>query len=213
MSRDPTRERMGTPVVTDGMASSLHSSMRPAILTGLCLLAVNGAAAQSLRGSSASVNRMYTGALTSELEFMPTKKSLFEAVRDGELVPLHLSNDVDLERVKYPYVLPRTKDFVVSFAKKYHASCGERLVVTSAARPSVEQPRNASPKSVHPTGMAVDFRKPSGACLKYMRAELLAMEKSGMLEATEERHPVHFHVAVMQRAGVRQQGMHPTQSP
>jgi len=32
-----------------------------------------------------------------------------------------------------------------------------------------------------------------------MRGELLALEKLGIVEATEERHPVHFHVAVLQR--------------
>jgi hypothetical protein len=205
---------MGTPVATDGLAPSLLMSMRRAILTGLGLLMAGGAAgAQSLRGSPASVNRMYSQAVTSDLEFLRSRKSLLEAVNDGELVPINLTNDLDLERVKYPYALPATRDFVNSFARKYHASCGERLVVTSAARPRGEQPRNASPKSVHPTGMAVDFRKPTGACLKYMRTELLAMEKAGTLEATEERHPVHFHVAVLQGKGVRQQGAHPAQSP
>jgi hypothetical protein len=29
-----------------------------------------------------------------------------------------------------------------------------------------------------------------------MRKELLAMEKQGLIEATEERRPVHFHIAV-----------------
>lgn len=205
---------MGTPVATDGVAPSVLLSMRRVLLTGLGICVASAAAgAQSLHGSKASVNRMYSQAVTADLEFMRTKKSLLEAVRDGELVPITITNDLDLERVKYPYALPATRDFVNSFARKYHTACGERLVVTSAARPRGEQPRNASPKSVHPTGMAVDFRKPAGACLKYMRSELLAEEKSGALEATEERHPVHFHVAVLQRGAARQQGAHPAQSP
>ncbi|HEY6218585.1 MAG TPA: DUF5715 family protein [Gemmatimonadaceae bacterium] len=165
----------------------------------LFAVVATSAGAQSLRGSKTSVDRMYSRAVRSDLDFLNTKKSVYDAVRDGELVTLGVTSDLDLERVKYPFVLPRTKEFLDAFAPKYHAACGERLVVTSAARPRVEQPRNASPKSVHPTGMAVDFRKPTGACLKYMRSELLAMEKGGQLEATEERHPVHFHVAVLQR--------------
>jgi LysM repeat protein len=157
------------------------------------------AAAQSLRGSQASVQKMYTRAVRNDLEFFSTSKSVYESVRDGELVMLSITMDMTLERVTYPFVLPRTRDVLNVFARNYHQACGERLVVTSAARPRSEQPRNASPQSVHPTGMAIDFRKPSGNCLTYMRGQLLALEKLGILEATEERHPVHFHVAVLQR--------------
>jgi hypothetical protein len=157
------------------------------------------AAAQSLRGSHASVQKMYSRAVTNDLEFFRTSKSVYESVRDGELVMLSITEDMTLDGVSYPFVLPRTRDFVDIFAKKYHDACGERAVVTSAARPRNQQPRNASPESVHPTGMAVDFRKPSGSCLTWMRGELLALEKLGTIEATEERHPVHFHVAVLQR--------------
>jgi LysM repeat protein len=103
-----------------------------------------------------------------------------------------------LDDVTYPFVLPGTKDFLYAFAKRYHDTCGERLVVTSAVRPSTEQPRNASPKSVHPTGMAIDFRRPSNAaCLTFLRTQLLDLEKRGVIEATEEKHPVHFHVALL----------------
>jgi hypothetical protein len=51
--------------------------------------------------------------------------------------------------------------------------------------------------SVHPTGMAVDLRRPSGRCLTWLRRTLLAAERRGAIEATEERHPPHFHVAVL----------------
>jgi LysM repeat protein len=155
------------------------------------------AAAQSLKGSHASVEKMYTRAVLNDLQFYSTSKGVYESVRDGELKLISITMDLTLDKVSYPFALPRTVALLNAFAKKYHETCGERLVVTSAARPRTEQPRNASPQSVHPTGMAVDFRKPSGACLTFMRGELLALEKMGMIEATEERHPVHFHVAVL----------------
>jgi hypothetical protein len=50
--------------------------------------------------------------------------------------------------------------FVKRLAGQYRAACGERLVVTSLTRPASLQPRNASDRSVHPTGMAVDLRVP-----------------------------------------------------
>src|SRR6185436_13051877 len=108
---------------------------------------------------------MYTRAVLNDLQFLSTSKGLYESVRDGELKGISITNDLTLDKVTYPFVLPRTLDVLNAFAKKYHESCGERLVVTSAARPRTEQPRNASPQSVHPTGMAVDFRKPAGNCL------------------------------------------------
>jgi LysM repeat protein len=142
---------------------------------------------------------MYTRAVRNDLDFYSTSKSVYQSVRDGELKLISITMDLTLEKVSYPFVLPRTLDVLNVFAKQYRATCGERLVVTSAARPRTEQPRNASPQSVHPTGMAIDFRRPTGDCLTYMRGQLLALEKLGILEATEERRPVHFHVAVLQR--------------
>jgi LysM repeat protein len=169
------------------------------LLALLCVSNALPAAAQSLRGSQASVQKMYTRAVLNDLEFLRTSKSVYESVRDKELVLVPITMDMTLERVSYPFVIKRTLDVVTVFAQKYRAACGERLVITSAARPRANQPRNASPQSVHPTGMAIDFRKPPEPCLSFMRNELLALERQGILEATEERRPPHFHVAVLQR--------------
>ena len=144
---------------------------------------------------------MYNRAVINHLDFFKTSKAIYQAVDAGELVPIGVTSDLFLDRVAYPFVLPKTRAVVAVFAARYHAACGEPLIVTSAVRPRSEQPRNASPKSVHPTGMAVDFRRPTGPCLTFMRKELLSMEKLGLLEATEERHPVHFHIAVLERSG------------
>jgi hypothetical protein len=168
------------------------------LIAALLLAAPVGlAGAQSLHGSKSSVDRMYARAVRNDLDFFRTPKGIYDAVLDSEFVMIGITDDMTLEDVAYPFVLPQTKEFLYAFAKRYHDSCGERLVVTSAIRPSTEQPRNASPKSVHPTGMAVDFRKPAAACLTFLRAELLRMERQGLIEATEEKHPVHFHVALL----------------
>lgn len=167
------------------------------------LLIVSGgelASGQSLRGSRSSVNRSYNRAVRNDLEFMKTSTGVYEAVKRGGLVTIGITGDLLIDRVEYPFVLATTREVVYAFAGRYHASCGERLMVTSAVRPRVEQPRNASRKSVHPTGMAVDFRRPGGRCLTFMRKELIALEKQGVVEATEERHPVHFHVVALQLA-------------
>jgi len=70
-------------------------------------------------------------------------------------------------------------------------------VVTSLTRPASRQPRNASPLSVHPTGMAADLRASSRpACRAFLEKSLLTLESRGVLEATRERHPPHYHVSL-----------------
>ena len=72
--------------------------------------------------------------------------------------------------------------------------------MTSATRPRSMRLRNSVPESVHPTGMAIDLRKPTrGSCLRWLRETLLAIEGEGAIDATEERRPPHFHVAVFPR--------------
>lgn len=156
--------------------------------------------AQSLRGSSASVDLMYERAREEDLAFYRTSSSVRDAVREGELVRIAETNHLALGRVSYPYVLEGTRAWVTEFADRYYARCKQRLVITSGARPLTQTPRNGSPKSVHPTGMAVDLRRPSGSCLRWLRQELLDEERNGTIEATEERRPAHFHIAVLRPA-------------
>jgi LysM repeat protein len=154
------------------------------------------APAQSLRGSTESVERMYSFAVREGLPFYETGASVREAVREGQLVVLEESSDYELHRVAFPYALPATRRFLVDLAPSYRRRCGEPLVVTSGVRPETRQPRNSSTLSVHPTGMAVDLRRPDGACLRWLRRTLLELEGRGVIEATEEHHPAHFHIAV-----------------
>lgn len=157
--------------------------------------------AQTLRGSPASVDLMYTDAQSHELAFLQTKDDIYQAAVAGGLMLITINDDLTLDDVTYPFVLPNTLAFADSLAHEYHMACGERLVVTSGARPTDEQPPNASPKSVHPTGMAVDFHKPGNPkCLEWLRTNLLALEDKHVIEATEEHHPPHFHVAVLKQA-------------
>src|SRR4051812_1526910 len=154
--------------------------------------------AQTLRGSRESVDLMYSTAQSRDLQFLRTTADVYEAARVGALQLITMTDDLELERATFPFVLPATKRFADSIAAAYHAGCGERIVVTSGARPLDKQPRNASPKSVHPTGMAVDFRRPkTPACLEWLRKSLVDLEDAGVIEATEEKHPPHFHVAVL----------------
>jgi len=140
---------------------------------------------------------MYRVARAQGLRFYSTSSAVRSAVSAGRLVPLTSNDYVEIDTdVGYPYARPETRRFVNRFGAQYHAACGERLVITSAVRPSSRQPVNSSRRSVHPTGMAVDLRKPDGRCLTWLRSALLGYEDRGVIEATEEHEPAHFHVAV-----------------
>jgi hypothetical protein len=144
----------------------------------------------------ASVERMYDQAVQDGLTFYETSNAVQWAAARGELVQLRSNRGYDLHRVAFPYVRPATLSFVDFLSGDYSRACGQTLVVTSGVRPESRQPANSSVRSVHPTGMAVDLRKPRGRCLTWLRRELLTLEGDSVIEATEEHHPAHFHVAV-----------------
>lgn len=173
----------------------LRSIALPLVLAALCSAS---AGAQSLRGSPASVDRMYRQAREHDLHFYRTGSGVRRAADNGSLVRLSGNADYRVADATYPYVLPTTRTFVQRLGRQYRAQCGERLVVTSGARPRSYRLRNsAGDRSVHAAGMAVDLRKPrNGRCLRWLRSTLLAVEARGAIEATEERRPPHFHVAI-----------------
>jgi hypothetical protein len=158
------------------------------------------AAAQSLRGSPASVDRIHRQALAHNLHFYETAAGINRAVERGRFVRLTGNADYRVHNVSFPYLLPEAHTFVTRLAAQYRSACGEQLVVTSALRPKSMRLANSVDKSVHPTGMAVDLRRPSNPrCLNWLRTTLLALEAGGAIEAVEERRPPHFHVAVFPR--------------
>jgi len=158
----------------------------------------SSASAQSLRGSHRAVNKPYHYATLHDLPFSRTSRDVKRRLHEGYLVRLGASPDYVTHDVSFPYVTRTTLTFVRRLAAQYHRGCGEKLVITSAVRPESMQPSNSSEYSVHPAGIAVDFRKPrNGSCLRWLRRNLLIIERRGDIEATEEHHPAHFHVVVI----------------
>src|ERR1700742_2493561 len=97
---------------------------RPLALAVLTSTVVPAAAtAQTLRGSPASVDLMYTTAHARDLQFLRTPQDIYDAAKVGALRMISMTNDLDLERVAYPFVLPNTLRFADSLAEKYHAGC------------------------------------------------------------------------------------------
>ena len=142
---------------------------------------------------------MYEFAVSHRLPFYLAPTNVDLAIAQGKLVALMGDSTYELTRgVGFAYATREARQFVIAFAPQYLAACGVPLTVTSAARPVTRQPHNANPHSVHPTGIAVDIRRPpAGPCLNWVRGALSQLEEQGIVEATEEHHPVHLHVAVL----------------
>jgi hypothetical protein len=132
-----------------------------------------------------------------DYSYLRTSSQVHEFARRGLLVRLSGNSNYRVADVSFPYARPQVKTFVERLAQQYRNACGERLVVTSLTRPTTRQPRNASPLSVHPTGMALDLRR-SGrpACRAFLEKTLLTLEGRDVLEATKENHPPHYHVSL-----------------
>lgn len=162
----------------------------------LCFTATS-ASSQSLAGSKTSMIRQNRQAHQHDYTFLRTSGQVRDFARRGLLVRLGGNSSYRVADVSFPYARPEVKTFVERLARQYRDACGERLVVTSLTRPTTRQPRNASPLSVHPTGMAVDLRMSNRpACRAFLEKTLLNLESRGVAEATRERHPAHYHVSL-----------------
>ncbi|HEY0592359.1 MAG TPA: DUF5715 family protein [Thermoanaerobaculia bacterium] len=169
------------------------------LLVGSALLAGAAASAHAatLRGSRASVLRQRKVAKKHDYSTLHSAAEVRKFVRAGYLVPVRSQGSMELANVAFPCARPEMRAFLERLAGDYRRATGERLVVTSLTRPLSHQPRNASSFSVHPTGMAVDLRRSrNAAARKWLEGRLLALEREGVLDATRESRPPHYHVAL-----------------
>ncbi|TVR65945.1 MAG: LysM peptidoglycan-binding domain-containing protein, partial [Gemmatimonadales bacterium] len=161
---------------------------------------VGEAAAQSLRGSPESLDRQNAQARAHNFTYLETPAQVRRYVELGYLVPVRPTADMQIHNVSFPYARPEVRLFLERLSSQYRAACGEQLVVTSLTRPLSNQPPNASARSVHPTGMAVDLRRSASArCRSWLEGTLLSLEGRGLIEAIVERRPPHYHIAVYPR--------------
>ena len=166
------------------------------LLLSIAAIVPQLAEAQSLRGSPASVDRMYYRAHAAGLPFFETADAVERAAQSGDVVLLRGNMDYAVVGTQVPYVRPQTLRFIEALGAAHRQACGEPIIVTSGIRPTTRKLRNSHVKSVHPTGMAVDIRKSPGNCREWLRRALLGLEAQGMIEAIEEHRPPHFHIAV-----------------
>src|SRR5688572_30336688 len=88
------------------------------------LLVTSALPAQSLRGSRASINRMYRQALAEDFSFFETPARVRRAYEAGYLVRLEPDSLVQLHQVGYPYVRSQVRTFVHRLSAQYYDACG-----------------------------------------------------------------------------------------
>lgn len=168
------------------------------------LVAMPTTAIAQLKGSESSVKRQHRVAKRNDYTFLRNAAQVREFVREDRLERVRSNRDIVLENVSFPYARPAVKLFVERLGAQYRAATGQRLVITSLTRPKSRQPGNASELSVHPAGMAVDLRIPrSAAGRRWLERTLLGLEDRIVLDATKERNPAHYHVAIFPREYVK----------
>jgi hypothetical protein len=175
---------------------------RTGFLTLILVLAVLPASAKAqLRGSQRSMQRQYQVARDNDFTFLRNTRQVREFIGENRLVKLTSNRHYNIKGgVQFPYARPAVKLFVERVAEDFFNATGEKLLVTSLTRPVSRQPRNASELSVHPAGMAVDFRVPRNkAHQRWLERALLDLEDAVVLDVTKERKPLHYHVAVFPR--------------
>jgi hypothetical protein len=172
------------------------------LLVTSAALPARAAVSVTLRGSPASMHRQNDVAKESDYTFLHTPGQVEEFVDEGRLVRVEGNEHYTVARgVSFPFARPEVGTFLERLGAQHHEACGERLVVTSLTRPRALQPRNAHALSVHPAGMAVDLRiHRKAACREWLESTLLSLEEKGVIDATRERHPPHYHVAVFPAA-------------
>lgn len=167
-------------------------------LSPIALFTTPAEASESLRGSPESMKRQHKVAVAKNLTFVTNADEVTDLVEQGELVVL-AGNDhyTVLESVSHPYARPELRLFIERLAEQYHEANGEKLVVTSLTRATEDQPWNAHPLSVHPAGLAVDLRISQKAkSRQWLESVLLKLERTGVLDATREKRPPHYHIAL-----------------
>lgn len=188
MARSTIRQKMG------------HAALPATVLAAVAVGVVMSAAAKpsvTMRGSPASMERQYEVAVSEDFTFAETPAAVADLVSKERLVRLPGNADYTLAKVSHPFARREIRTFVENLSGEYRKACGEQLVVTSLTRPRADQPGNAHKLSVHPAGMAVDFRiSRNSKCRNWFEKALLALERRDLLDATRERNPPHYHVAV-----------------
>ena len=171
--------------------------MKQFFLTLILAFLCNFAFGDNLQGGKKPRSEVYAEAERHGLTFVNSKDEIPEMVSKSLLVPLVSETNFEVDKqVSYPYVLPEVRIFAQQISEYLNEICGERMVITSALRPTSLKLINSVDDTVHPTGMALDIRRPPKKCREWFEARIKYLEYKGAIQATREHQPPHYHVVV-----------------
>ena len=168
------------------------------ILACVALVVLPGAvAAQSLRGSAASLDRQTTQAARHDFTYLRGTARLRRFVESGLLVSVAGNRNYTLDgEVSFPVARPEARLFIERLAGQYRRACGERLVVTSLTRPKSHQPGKRLDPVGAPNG---DGARPASSTGDLpgsgSKTRCSTSRGRGCWRQPRERRPPHYHVA------------------
>ncbi len=195
--------------------------MKYAVLVVALFLGAGSSAAEqaSLKGSPKALLKQNRQADQEKLSRLEDEMEIALFRQRKLLVPLPRSGGVRVDPrldETYAYVRPWTRQFLLDMGGKSMKLFKRSIQANSAIRTELYQRKlhrrngNAAPAqgpkaSSHLTGATVDIAKKgmSAAQRRWMRRELLRLERLGLLEATEEFRQAVFHVMVYRSYGMK----------
>ena len=191
-----------------------------------------------LRGSFTSLERQNQKLSAEGLERIEDEDDLADRIARKALVPLPASAALTVNAglpEHHRYCRPWTARFLADFARAHAAQFHRPIEVSSAVRTVAYQKRlmetngNAAAAegdivSPHLTGATIDIAKDSLSRqeMVWMRAKLLALERTGKIDVEEEFQQACFHITVyktyapprpVRRAAARQPSTAATRRP
>lgn len=176
------------------------------------LLSKRAAAQASLVGTTEGLVRQNQLADAFGMDRVKSESELEEMKAQEKILPIPDTVRVDHRLAeKWRLVLPTTAYFLGDLGIEFKEIFGKKLQVNSAVRTEARQLEiilkeknpNAAPvrgkrRSLHLTGSTVDIAKVglTDNELSWLRSRLLELESSGLIDATEEKKRLVFHVMV-----------------
>lgn len=177
-----------------------------------CLFSREAFTDQTLKGSPASLQKQNQEADRIGLTRIADDDELQLLKDHGLLIKIPKTTGIKIDRrleERFHVVRPWTAKFLSDMGMEFKKRFKANLQVNSATRTAVHQEnlakrnKNAAPvtgetRSAHLTGAAIDLaKKPlTRKQRQWLRIELAALEKEGLIEATEERYQAVFHIMV-----------------
>ena len=122
----------------------------------------------------------------------------------GELKLVAFNDDVAIDETLFPFVLPRTLDFINTIGARIAPRAASASSSRAArARSTSSRATRRRNRCTQPEWRWIFASRTGDVSHLAARRRSSTSSRTHVIEATEERHPPHFHVAVLDRAAAQ----------